>query len=93
MKKNGHPLYQEVLFVDSATGFSFVCGSTLQTKERQTYEGKEYPVKGSPTACTSGRVNSGRGLLMMFLMINSTIIREKIFAIISCSVVCLCLLG
>ncbi|MGL4540314.1 MAG: type B 50S ribosomal protein L31 [Candidatus Rhabdochlamydia sp.] len=53
MKKNGHPLYQEVLFVDSATGFSFVCGSTLQTKERQTYEGKEYPVYKAPITSAS----------------------------------------
>lgn len=44
MKKKGHPLYQEVLFVDSSTGYKFVCGSTLQPKETETYEGKEYPV-------------------------------------------------
>ena len=53
MKKKGHPLYQEVLFVDSATGFSFVCGSTLQTKERQVYEGKEYPVYRAPITSAS----------------------------------------
>ncbi|PWU14108.1 MAG: 50S ribosomal protein L31 [Chlamydiae bacterium] len=53
MKKKGHPPYQEVLFVDSATGFSFVCGSTLQLKERQIYEGKEYPVyKASITSAS-----------------------------------------
>lgn len=44
MKKEGHPPYQEVLFVDSATGFKFVCGSTLQPKEKEVFEGKEYPV-------------------------------------------------
>ena len=44
MKKQGHPPYQEILFVDSSTGFEFVCGSTLQPKEKQTYQGKEYPV-------------------------------------------------
>jgi large subunit ribosomal protein L31 len=44
MKKQGHPPYQEVLFIDSSTGFRFVCGSTLQPKEREMYEGKEYPV-------------------------------------------------
>ncbi|HEV3269632.1 MAG TPA: type B 50S ribosomal protein L31 [Candidatus Rhabdochlamydia sp.] len=53
MKKKGHPLYQEVLFVDSTTGFSFVCGSTLQTKERQVYEGKEYPVYRAPITSAS----------------------------------------
>jgi large subunit ribosomal protein L31 len=44
MKKNTHPPYQDVLFVDSSTGIKFICGSTLQPKERETFEGKEYPV-------------------------------------------------
>lgn len=44
MKKNTHPEYQDVLFVDSSTGHKFVCGSTLKTKETETFEGKEYPV-------------------------------------------------
>lgn len=44
MKKNTHPKYQKVLFVDSATGFKFVCGSTLQPKEKDVFEGVEYPV-------------------------------------------------
>jgi large subunit ribosomal protein L31 len=44
MKKEGHPPYQEILFVDSSTGYKFVCGSTLQPKEKEKFEGKEYPV-------------------------------------------------
>jgi large subunit ribosomal protein L31 len=44
MKKDTHPPYQEVLFVDSSNGFKFVCGSTLQPKEKEVFEGKEYPV-------------------------------------------------
>jgi len=44
MKKEGHPPYQEVLFVDTATGHRFVCGSTLQPEATETYEGKAYPV-------------------------------------------------
>ena len=44
MKKQGHPPYQDVLFVDSSTGYKFVCGSTLQPKEREMFEGREYPV-------------------------------------------------
>jgi large subunit ribosomal protein L31 len=44
MKKKGHPAYQEVLFIDSSTDHKFVCGSTLQPKEKQKFEGKEYPV-------------------------------------------------
>lgn len=44
MKKDTHPTYQEVLFIDSASGHRFVCGSTLQTDAREIFEGKEYPV-------------------------------------------------
>lgn len=44
MKENKHPAYQEVLFEDSSTGSRFIVGSTLQPKERATFEGKEYPL-------------------------------------------------
>ncbi len=53
MKKQGHPHYQEVLFVDSSTGFRFVCGSTLQPKEKEVFEGKEYPVYKVPVSSAS----------------------------------------
>ncbi len=45
MKKQGHPAYQDVLFIDTATGDKFVIGSTLKPKEKETYNGKEYPVQ------------------------------------------------
>jgi len=44
MKKQGHPAYQDILFVDTATGHKFVCGSTLQPTETEEFEGKTYPV-------------------------------------------------
>ena len=44
MKKEGHPQYQEVLFVDSTTGMKFVCGSTMKSDRTEVYEGKEMPV-------------------------------------------------
>ena len=44
MKKNAHPKYQQVLFVDTATDQRYLCGTTLQTDEKEVYEGKEYPV-------------------------------------------------
>jgi large subunit ribosomal protein L31 len=53
MKKQGHPPYQDVLFIDSSTGFKFVCGSTLQPKEREKFEGKEYPVFRVPVSSSS----------------------------------------
>ncbi len=53
MKKKGHPGYQKVLFVDSASGHRFVCGSTLQTQVRETFEGVEYPVSYLSISSTS----------------------------------------
>lgn len=44
MKKAVHPAYQKVLFIDSASGHRFVCGSTLKPEVRATFEGVEYPV-------------------------------------------------
>ena len=44
MKKECHPAYQQVLFIDSASGHRFVCGSTLQPKAKEVFEGSEYPV-------------------------------------------------
>lgn len=53
MKKDGHPPYQDVLFVDSSTGYKFVCGSTLMPKEKEMFEGKEYPVYRMPISSAS----------------------------------------
>ncbi|MBS0603911.1 MAG: type B 50S ribosomal protein L31 [Verrucomicrobia bacterium] len=53
MKKQGHPPYQDVLFVDSSTNFRFVCGSTLQPKDKEMFEGKEYPVYKVPVSSAS----------------------------------------
>lgn len=44
MKKNIHPEYQQVLFIDSSTGIKFLCGSALKSKDKEMFEGKEYPV-------------------------------------------------
>jgi len=53
MKKEGHPDYQDILFVDSSTGTKFVCGSTLKPQEKETFEGKEYPVYRVPISSAS----------------------------------------
>lgn len=53
MKKNIHPSYQEVLFVDSSTGASYLIGSTLQTKEKGNFEGKEHPLCRVPISSSS----------------------------------------
>lgn len=65
MKKQGHPAYHEVLFVDSSTGHQFVIGSTLQPKERGTFEGKEYPLCRLPISSHSHPFfNKSRGQLI-----------------------------
>lgn len=53
MKKDKHPKYQEVLFIDSSNGFRFVCGSTIQSDEVETFEGKEYPIIRLPITSAS----------------------------------------
>lgn len=53
MKKDTHPKYQQILFVDSSTDYKFVCGSTLQPKEKGTFQGKEYPVYRLSTSSAS----------------------------------------
>lgn len=53
MKKDIHPEYQEILFVDTATGAKFVCGSTLRPTEKEMFEGKEYPVYRAPVTSAS----------------------------------------
>lgn len=53
MKKNTHPKYQQVLFVDMASGLRFVCGSALQPTETEVFEGKEYPVYKLSTSSAS----------------------------------------
>ncbi|MEO1483745.1 MAG: type B 50S ribosomal protein L31 [Myxococcota bacterium] len=42
MKKEGHPAYNPVIFVDSSTGDEFVTRSTLRTKETRMVDGVEH---------------------------------------------------
>lgn len=53
MKKNTHPEYQEVLFVDSSTGFKFVCGTTQKSAQHETFNGKNLPVVHLPISSSS----------------------------------------
>ncbi len=53
MKKTIHPKYQDILFVDSTTGYKFVCGSTLQPEGKETYKGAELPVYYLSTSSAS----------------------------------------
>lgn len=64
MKKDVHPKYQQVLFVDSTTGHRFVIGSTLQPKEKEKFEGKEYPVYHLSTSAYSHPLFTGSNKLV-----------------------------
>ena len=64
MKKNIHPKYQQILFIDSATGKKFVCGSTLQPKGTEKFEGKDYPVSYLPTSSYSHPYFTGSNALV-----------------------------
>lgn len=44
MKKNIHPDYQKVLFIDSSNGARFICGSTIKSSKKEVVDGVEYPV-------------------------------------------------
>ncbi|ETA73993.1 50S ribosomal protein L31 [Ligilactobacillus equi DPC 6820] len=44
MKQGIHPEYHEVVFMDSATGYKFVSGSTKTSDETVEFEGKTYPL-------------------------------------------------
>lgn len=53
MKKNTHPSYRKVLFVDSSTGKKFLIGSTIEAKETAEFEGETYPMVQVPTSSAS----------------------------------------
>jgi len=59
MKKEGHPKYQKVLFIDSSTGYKVIYGSTLQPEETETFEGQEYPVFRVPVSSASHPIYTG----------------------------------
>lgn len=53
MKEDIHPAYNDTLFVDSATGAKFLIGSTIQSKETESFEGREVPVVRVPISSAS----------------------------------------
>lgn len=44
MKPGIHPDYREVVFHDLSCDFKFITRSTVQTREKIEFEGKEYPL-------------------------------------------------
>ena len=60
MRKGIHPDYQEVVFMDSATGAKFVAGSTLKPEETVEFEGKTYPLVRVEISSDSHPVYTGK---------------------------------
>ena len=67
MKKEIHPEYREVVFLDTSSDYKFLTRSTIQTKDTITWEdGKEYPLvkvevsSASHPFYTGGKGNFGR---------------------------------
>ncbi|TWI66204.1 large subunit ribosomal protein L31 [Pseudoduganella lurida] len=44
MKQDTHPDYREVVFHDMSCDFKFITRSTIQTRDKITHEGQEYPL-------------------------------------------------
>lgn len=44
MKKDIHPDYRPVVFLDTTTGYKFLSGSTKSTKKTVEFEGETYPL-------------------------------------------------
>lgn len=44
MKKDIHPEYRTVVFMDTTTGYKFLSGSTKKTSETVEFEGETYPL-------------------------------------------------
>jgi large subunit ribosomal protein L31 len=44
VKKEGHPEYHPVCFVDVSTGRKFLTRSTMRSKQKETIDGVEYNV-------------------------------------------------
>lgn len=59
MKKNIHPSYQKILFIDSASGHQFICGSTLKPDAEKEFEGEKYKVSYLSISSTSHPLYTG----------------------------------
>ena len=54
MKKDGHPNYRKVVFVDVSNDYRFLTRSTVKTKDTTKWEdGKEYPLYKLDTSSES----------------------------------------
>ena len=65
MKKNIHPNYQEVVFLDTTSGAQFLTRSTLSSQETVTYQdGKTYPLVKVEVSSASHPFYTGEKVLL-----------------------------
>jgi len=65
MKANIHPNYNDVVFSDVTSNFSFLTRSTLSSKDRITWEdGKEYPLVKIEVSSASHPFYTGKQKLL-----------------------------
>lgn len=65
MKKDIHPTYREVVFLDTSSDFKFLTRSTLNTKETIKWEdGKEYPLIKVEISSASHPFYTGKKLFL-----------------------------
>lgn len=65
MKKEIHPEYREVVFLDLSSEEKFLTRSTMNSSETIEFEGKEYPlvkveISSSSHPFYTGKANTGR---------------------------------
>lgn len=60
MKEGIHPKYGPVAFKDSAAGHTFIIRSTVQTKDKVTVDGTEYPAVMLDTSSLSHPFYTGK---------------------------------
>ena len=62
MKKDCHPEYREVVFLDMSSGVKFLCRTSVKTsKETTDFEGKTYPLHRATISSASHPFFTGQG--------------------------------
>jgi len=65
MKKDIHPKYREVVFLDTSSDFKFLTKSTINTSEKIKWEdGKEYPLIKVEVSSASHPFYTGKKLFV-----------------------------
>ncbi len=65
MKKDIHPDYREVVFLDTSSDYKFITKSTIETQDTITWEdGQEYPLVKVEVSSASHPFYTGKKMLL-----------------------------